>query len=123
MRLTMLLLALAVTVICAAAYGATGLRIVQPTAKQRAQILAGFGDPGAPARCLSVVLAASNQAYATVRFTGIHSNSCIKWGFNGQNVLLESGGRWRPVFEASAFPCPVAHVPAAVQHDLGICPH
>jgi hypothetical protein len=102
----------------AAASGAT----VEPTAQDRAQILASFGDPPAAARCLTIGLAASDHSYATVVYDS-GSASCVRYGFNGLNILRDTGGSWRAVFEASAYACPVAHVPRSVQRDLGVCPH
>jgi hypothetical protein len=98
----------------------TGL--VAPTAPERAGILAAFGDPGAPAHCLTVSLAASNHSYARVAYRGSTSGPCVRWAFNGVNVLRQTAGRWRVLFEASQYACPVPHVPQAIQRDLGICP-
>lgn len=97
------------------------LRTVAPTSAQRAAILKAFGDPGAPARCLFVGLAASDHAYATVRFRR-PARGCTRWAFNGVNVLRhQRGGRWKVIFEASAYSCPRRSIPRQVQRDLGIC--
>ena len=94
---------------------------VAPTPAQRAAILKAFGDPGAPARCLSVGLAASNHTYATVRFHP--RRGCARWGFNGVNVLQRThSGVWKVRFEASSYSCPRPRIPRQVQRDLGICP-
>jgi hypothetical protein len=96
-------------------------RAVAPTPGQRATILRAFGDPGAPARCLGVRLAASDRAYATVRF---HARSgCRRWGFNGVNVLRKvHAGHWKVAFAASSYTCPRPRIPRQVQRELGICP-
>jgi hypothetical protein len=97
------------------------LRTVAPTPAQRAAILKAFGDPGAPTRCLSVGLAASNHAYATVRFHP--RGGCARWGFNGVNVLQrQRSGAWKVRFEGSSYSCPRPRIPRQVQRDLGICP-
>jgi hypothetical protein len=101
----------------ASASGAT----VAPSADELAQILAAFGDPAAAARCLTVSVAASNRAYATVAYDN-GPGSCVRYAFNGANILRDSGGRWSSVFAASTYTCPVAHVPQSVQRDLGVCP-
>jgi hypothetical protein len=94
---------------------------VAPTAAQRAAILRAFGDPGAPARCLSVGLAASNHNYATVRFHP--RRGCVRWGFNGVNVLQrQRTGAWKVRFEGSSYSCPRPRIPRQVQRDLGVCP-
>ena len=99
----------------------SALRIVAPTAAQRTAILKAFGDPGAPARCLPVGLAASNHAYATVRYRPV--KGCGRWGFNGVNILKKQRtGRWKVLFEASSYSCPRSRIPRQVQRDLGVCP-
>jgi hypothetical protein len=96
-------------------------RTVAPTRAQRAAILKAFGDPGAPARCLGVRLAASDHAYATVRFHPLAG--CNRWGFNGVNILKkQQSGRWKVLFEASSYICPRPRIPRQVQRDLGVCP-
>ena len=99
----------------------SALHTVAPTRAQRAAILKAFGDPGAPARCLPVGLAASNHAFARVRYRP--RTGCARWGFNGVNVLRKQrSGRWKVVFEASSYSCPRPRIPRQVQRDLGICP-
>lgn len=99
----------------------SALHTVAPTRAQRAAILKAFGDPGAPARCLAVGLAASNHAYATVRY---HPRTgCARWGFNGVNVIKKQrAGGWKAVFEGSSYSCPRPRIPRQVQRDLGVCP-
>jgi hypothetical protein len=97
------------------------LRTVAPTTAQRVAILKAFGDPGAPARCLTVGLAASNHGYATVRYRS--GKGCLRWAFNGVNVLKKQrSGRWKGIFAASSYSCPRPRIPRAVQRDLGVCP-
>jgi len=114
-----MLIALAVTgalVLPAFAVAAT----VSPTRAQKAAIVKAFGDPKSAASCLKVRLAASNHNYATVRFRRVRR--CRKWAFNGTNALKRVRQRhWKVVFEASAYRCPLAHIPRRVQRDLGIC--
>jgi hypothetical protein len=94
---------------------------VAPTAAQRAAILRAFGDPPAADGCLAVRLAAANHRYGTVRFRRQHR--CRRWAFNGVNLLERvRAGRWRVVFEGSAFRCPLPRIPRQVQFDLGVCP-
>jgi hypothetical protein len=109
------------TVASGALASGSARRTVAPTRAQRAAILQAFGDPGAPARCLSVGLAASNHAYATVRYRPV--KGCSRWGFNGVNVLgKQRSGRWKVLFEGSAYSCPRPRIPRQVQRDLGVCP-
>lgn len=110
------LAAVAAIVLPATAAGAT----VSPTPAQKAAIIKAFGDPKSASSCLTVRLAASKHNYATVRFRMV--KRCRKWAFNGVNVLKRVRDRhWKVVFEASAYRCPVAHIPRQVQRDLGIC--
>jgi hypothetical protein len=95
---------------------------VAPTSAQRAAIVNAFGDPVAAGSCLTVLLAASNHNYATVRFRSTKAG-CIRWAFNGRNVLARGAhGHWRVVFAGSAYRCPVARIPGQVQRQLGVCP-
>ena len=111
---------LAVGLITATAAASAQPLTAVPTHAQRAAILHAFGDPNAAYGCLTVRLAASNHKYATVRFRPVHS--CRRWAFNGLNVLKRvKPGRWRVVFEGSAFSCPLPHIPRGVQVDLGLC--
>ncbi len=101
---------------------AAGSGTVAPSAEQRAAIIKAFGDPPAASRCLTVRLAASNRSYATVRSP--RQSNCQQWAFNGVNIIHRSAqGRWRIAFEGSSYRCPVAHIPASVQRDLGVCPY
>jgi hypothetical protein len=94
---------------------------VAPTPAERSAMIRAFGDPASAAPCLIVRLAASNRDYGEVRPR--LTQSCSRYAFNGVNVLERTaGGRWRVLFEGSSYPCPVARVPRAVQHDLGVCP-
>jgi len=94
---------------------------VSPTRAQKAAIVKAFGDPTSASSCLKVRLAASNHNYARVRVRMVRR--CRKWAFNGANALKRGRQRhWKVVFEASAYHCPLAHIPRAVQRDLGICP-
>jgi hypothetical protein len=69
---------------------------------------------------MSVRLAASNHNYARVR--PLRSTSCLRWEFNGINVLKRiSDSHWKLLFEGSAYACPVARIPRQVQRDLGVC--
>ena len=96
------------------------IRTAAPSAAERAAILKAFGDPGAPARCLFVGLAASDHAYATVRYRPV--KNCGRWGFNGVNILArQRSGRWKVLFEGSAYSCPRPRIPRSVQRDLGVC--
>ena len=110
--------------ICAAALllaTAAAAATVAPTASERAAIIRAFGDPPTAASCLTVRLAASNRAYGDVRFRDTHA--CLRWAFNGTNVLEDSAtGKWRVRFEGSSYRCPLAHIPRQVQRDLGVCP-
>lgn len=100
----------------AAAVAAT----VSATSTQKAAIVKAFGDPAAASPCLTVLLAASDRDYATIRPS--HAKRCLKWAFNGVNALQRvRGNSWKVVFEGSSYRCPVAHVPRQVQRDLGIC--
>jgi hypothetical protein len=95
---------------------------VAPTSAQRAAIVNAFGDPGAAVPCLTVLLAASNHDYATVRFRS-RKAGCLRWGFDGRNVFKRGARRhWSLVFAGSAYRCPVARVPGRVQRQLGVCP-
>lgn len=70
---------------------------------------------------MTVRLAASNRAYATVRPLG--AKGCVRWAFNGMNVIRWWRGRqWRVLLEGSAFACPLSRIPRQVQRDLGVCP-
>ncbi|MGO9901121.1 MAG: hypothetical protein ACLP0J_15830 [Solirubrobacteraceae bacterium] len=103
---------------------AAGSGTVAPSAAQRSAPRSSrpFGDPPAASRCLTVRLAASNRSYATVRSP--RQSNCQQWAFNGVNVIHRSAqGRWRIAFEGSSSRCPVAHIPASVQRDLGVCPY
>jgi hypothetical protein len=94
---------------------------VAPSRQQRTAILKAFGAARAGWSCMTVRLAASNRAYATVRPLG--ANSCVRWAFNGMNVIRWwRGRRWRVLFEGSAFACPLSRIPRQVQRDLGVCP-
>jgi hypothetical protein len=98
-------------------------RTVAPSKAQRAAILKAFGDPGAPARCLSVGLAASDHAFATVQYRHRGGRGCARWAFNGVNVLQHHRNRrWSVRFEGSSYRCPVPRIPRRVQRDLGVCP-
>jgi hypothetical protein len=113
-------LTLTVAVASGALASRPALRTVAPTPSQRAAILKAFGAPGAPTKCLVVGLAASDHAYATVRFRPV--KACTRWGFNGVNVLHQQrNGRWKVRFEASSYSCPRPRIPRQVQRDLGIC--
>jgi hypothetical protein len=93
---------------------------VPPTRAQKAAIVKAFGDPRSASSCLKARLAASNHNYARVR--SLRATRCQKWAFNGANVLKRvRPGHWKVVFEASAYWCPLAHIPRAVQRDLGVC--
>ena len=99
------------------AHGAT----LAPTAAERAAILRAFGDAGAPRSCVTVRLAASNPRYGDVRPRT--SAACVRWAFNGTNVLVRSGdGTWKVLFEGSSYHCPLPRIPRQVQRDLGVCP-
>lgn len=106
----------ALVTLASAALAAT----VAPSASERAAIIHAFGDPKAASPCLIVRLAASNHRYGDVRFR--HTTRCERWGFDGTNVIARAGARWRVLFEGSSYRCPVAHIPGAVQRDLGVCP-
>jgi len=119
-----LILAVAVTGACVAGPGsavATGTGTVVPSTAQRTAILKAFGAPRAGWRCLTVRLAASDHRYATVRPPT--SKGCLRWAFNGTNVLKRtSGNRWKVLFEGSAHACPLTRIPRQVQRDLRVCP-
>jgi hypothetical protein len=69
---------------------------------------------------MSVRLAASNHNYARVR--PLRSTSCVRWVFNGTNVVKRtSASHWKVLFEGSAYACPLARIPRQVQRDLGVC--
>jgi hypothetical protein len=120
-RLTLVALALTLVVPASSLGSKAKPRTVAPTSAQRAAILKAFGDAGARAACLSVGLAASNRNYATVRF--LPAKGCIRWAFNGKNILRRGDrDHWSIVFEASAYRCPLARIPAQVQRQLGVCP-
>jgi hypothetical protein len=94
---------------------------VAPSKRERAAILNAFGASHAAWPCTTVRLASSNRAYATVRPLG--GKSCVRWAFNGMNVIRWGrGSRWRVLFEGSAFGCPLSRIPRQVQRDLGVCP-
>lgn len=94
---------------------------VAPTRAQRAGILTAFGAPKAERPCVAVLIAAANANYGTIRFSA--ASPCRRWLANGVTVFHRvSGRRWTVVFAGSAYRCPVAHLPRAVQHDLGVCP-
>ena len=44
------------------------------------------------------------------------------WAFNGVDVLHDTAGRRRVLFEASQHACPIPHVPQPVQRHRGVCP-
>jgi hypothetical protein len=116
-RLVPAVLAAALLALAATAAAAT----VTPTASERTAIIRAFGDPPAASPCLIVRLAVSNHRYADVRFRP--TTRCQRWGFDGTNVIgATSAGRWKVLFEGSSYRCPVAHIPRAVQRDLGVCP-
>ena len=99
----------------------SGLRTVPPTPAQRTAILKAFGDPAAAAPCLTTGLAASNHSYATVRYR--RRTGCARWAFNGVNIISKRpSGRWKVLFEGSAYSCPRPGIPRPVQRDLGVCP-
>jgi hypothetical protein len=98
---------------------AAGARTRAATPAQRAAILAAFGGPRAAWPCLTVRLAASDSSFAAVRFRA--ARSCRRWAFNGVNVLERTRGRWKVVFEGSAYRCPLPRIPRGVQRDLRIC--
>jgi len=99
---------------------AAGAATVSPTPAARRAIIEAFGDPAAAAPCLSVRLAASNHAYAAVRFRA--TQRCGRWGFDGRNVLArDRAGRWNVLFEGSSYECPLPRIPRQVQRDLGVC--
>jgi hypothetical protein len=92
-----------------------------PSPAQRAGVLRATGEPRSADPCLDVQIAASNQNYATVLISS--SKGCEKWQANGVTVYQRgSQGRWRLAFVASAYRCPIANIPRAVQRDLGVCP-
>jgi hypothetical protein len=69
---------------------------------------------------MSVRLAASNRNYANVR--PLRSTTCLRWKFNGMNVLKRtSASHWKVLFAGSAYACPLARIPRQVQRDLGVC--
>jgi hypothetical protein len=69
---------------------------------------------------MSVRLAASNRNYASVR--PLRSTSCLRWEFNGMNVLKRTyGSHWKVLFAGSAYACPLPRIPRQVQRDLGVC--
>jgi hypothetical protein len=94
---------------------------VAPSRQQRSAILKAFGAPQAGWSCMTVGIAASNRAYATVHLLG--AKHCVRWAFNGMNVIRWWRGRqWRVLFEGSAFACPLSRIPRQVQRDLRVCP-
>jgi hypothetical protein len=98
-----------------------GAATVAPTTAERAAIIEAFGDPPAAGSCLIVRLAASNHAYGEV--APRLKKSCLRWAFNGVNVLKrKSAGHWTVLFEGSSYHCPRPGIPRQVQHDLGVCP-
>lgn len=117
---TIAVIAVAAPTAALAGSGAGGLTVV-PTKAAHLQIIKAFGAPTTASSCLITRLAAANQKYADVRFNV--RKQCSRWAFNGVNVLERvNATRWRILFEGSAYKCPVAHIPAAVQRDLGVCP-
>jgi hypothetical protein len=113
-------LAVAAPAAALASSGSGGLTVA-PSKAVHLQIIKAFGAPATASSCLITRLAAANQSYADVRFNV--RKQCSKWAFNGVNVLERvNATRWRILFEGSSYKCPVAHVPAAVQRDLGVCP-
>ena len=101
---------------------ASSQKTVVPTRAEHAEIVKAFGDPAAAAPCLITRLAAANHSYADVRFNG--RKTCLEWAFNGVNILERvNATRWRIRFEGSAYKCPIANIPRAVQRDLGVCPY
>ena len=119
-RLVLALIAASVcTWLPATAAGST-TGTIAPTSTQRSAILRAFGEPRAGWRCMFVRLAASNHNYARVR--PLRSTSCVRWEFNGTNVLKRtSASHWKVLFEGSAYACPLARIPRQVQRDLGVC--
>jgi hypothetical protein len=119
------LLALAVCAPPVALGSITRAGSVTATATERAAILKAWAAGTTLSRqhdgCLVVRLAASNHAYATVRFR--RNRSCERrWAFNGVNVEKRGrGDRWAVAFEGSAYRCPVARIPREVQREFGIC--
>jgi hypothetical protein len=117
---TSLLASLTVALLAATPALASG-GTVMPTAAQRNAIVHAFGDPASAVPCLNVGLARSDHAYATVRFRD--KQSCLRWAFNGTNVLVRgTGGHWEVAFEGSSYHCPLPKIPRQVQRDLGVCP-
>ena len=112
----------AVSLASATALASGGPLTAASTPAQRAAILRAFRDPAAADRCLVTRLAEANHSYATVRFRRTHA--CRRWAFNGVNILKHTRpAHWRIVFEGSAFSCPLARIPRAVQADLCVCSH
>jgi hypothetical protein len=107
----------------AAALGTDGTaRTVAATPAERTAMLKAFGDRGPAWPCLSVRLAAADRDYGTVRVRA--RRGCRRWVFNGTNVLRRyRRGRWRVLFEGSAYRCPLPRIPLRVQRELGVCPY
>jgi hypothetical protein len=113
-------LAVAAPAAALASSGSGGLTVA-PSKVVHLQIIKAFGAPATASSCLITRLAAANQNYGDVRFNV--RKQCSKWAFNGVNVLERvNATRWRIRFEGSSYKCPVAHIPAAVERDLGVCP-
>jgi hypothetical protein len=75
---------------------------------------------GYPIRCLSITIPPGHATYARADFD--RRNLCGRYMGYTAAIFHRTNGTWRVVLEASAYVCPVAAIPPAVQARLGICP-
>jgi hypothetical protein len=94
-----------------------------PAARAQAHDRGAAGVAGAygyALRCLSVTISRANPAYARADFD--HRSECGRYTGEVTAIFHRTHGAWRTALDATAYRCPIASLPAAVQTELAVCP-